>query len=262
MVTTCPANPSKAASILGRLRRFHSQVNRRKPASNRSGHACAESDRTRPKLPKACVVLPEAQTSRTPRQGRPRCPPPEGEVRGWRCSCRRSHQAGSAASRSTSAWNCSRGASIHPARQNAWSRWNTGTPSCRPRRRARVDLPLPGGPITNTRCMDLAIASIGPARTHRPLAGAIQHARMRHGTAQLLLHRRPHLRQPGAGRGRRRPDPAQRLHGGEAPDLHATPRLGPPRPDVRAARPRRDVGLDPVSADARPTANLGCCISR
>ena len=38
-------------------------------------------------------------------------------------------------------------------------------------------------------------------------------------------------------------------HAGEARPLPARVRLDPHRPDVRAARPRHDVGLDPLSAD-------------
>ncbi len=46
------------------------------------------------------------------------------------------------------------------------------------------------------------------------------------------------------------PGPAQRAHGREKADLRRRARLGAPGPDVRAARPRRDVGLDPLSAVA------------
>ena len=41
----------------------------------------------------------------------------------------------------------------------------------------------------------------------------------------------------------------RRLHERTAPGLPAALRLDPHRPDVRAARPRHDVGLDPLSAE-------------
>ena len=67
----------------------------------------------------------------------------------------------------------------------------------------------------------------------------------------LLLHRRPHLRQSGAP-GRRRRAAARRRHDdGAARAFPRRVRLDPHRADVRAARPRHDVGLDPLSADAR-----------
>ncbi len=67
----------------------------------------------------------------------------------------------------------------------------------------------------------------------------------------LLLHRRPYLRQSGPRRRRRRPAARRRHHEREAPGLPRPLRLDPHRPDVRAARPRRHVGHDPLRADAR-----------
>ena len=55
---------------------------------------------------------------------------------------------------------------------------------------------------------------------------------------------------PGPPRLGRRPAPRGREHAGKARALPARVRLDPHRPDVRAARPRHDVGLDPLSADA------------
>ena len=65
----------------------------------------------------------------------------------------------------------------------------------------------------------------------------------------LLLHRRPHLRLPGAAGGRRRAAARRRHDEREAAGLPRPLRLGPDRADVRAARARRDVGLDPLPAD-------------
>ena len=83
-----------------------------------------------------------------------------------------------------------------------------------------------------------------PRRHHRRARGSI------HVQTHFLLHRRPHLRQPRAGGGRRRAAAAARADGRAPPNLLARARLDTPRADVRAARPRGDVRLDPVSADA------------
>ncbi len=75
-------------------------------------------------------------------------------------------------------------------------------------------------------------------------------ARVGHGKPHILLHRCPYLRQSGPRRGRRRPAAERQDDERAAPALPRGIRLDPHRPDVRAARPRRDVGLDSLPADA------------
>ena len=71
-----------------------------------------------------------------------------------------------------------------------------------------------------------------------------------HDGQHLLLHRRPHLRQPGAP-GRRRRAAADGASMARAPGSSCALRLDPHRADVRAARPRRHVRHDPLSAVPR-----------
>jgi hypothetical protein len=71
-----------------------------------------------------------------------------------------------------------------------------------------------------------------------------------HMRPHLLLHRRPHGGQSGSpGRGRRAAA-ARRVDERPAHRLPRPLRLDPHRPDVRAARPRHDVGRVPLSAHA------------
>lgn len=115
----------------------------------------------------------------------------------------------------TSARNASGAAGTHPGRQKAWPGWNTGSPHPTPRRRASVDFPLPGGPMTTTR---------------RMVAGC---------------HAEP--AKPRRGRGRRlrsRPAP-------NAPRRPAAQDTGPREPPIR---PARQYARRPARQDTRTGA--------